>query len=81
MKMIGKKMRGSFSQVPLLSWLVGALIAVVLEYYFGDPLVDILGLPKIPVLFGLVIMLKKPLLIPSALTFVLLIYVLPINAP
>ena len=74
-----KKLRNSFSHVPLLGWLLGALIAVVLEYYLGDTLADILRLPKIPVLFGFVIMLKKPLLIPSALVFVLLIYALPIS--
>jgi branched-chain amino acid transport system permease protein len=75
-----KKLRNSFSHVPLLSWLLGALIAVVLEYYLGDALADVLRLPKIPVLFGFVIMLKKPLLIPSALIFVLLIYAFPISA-
>ena len=75
-----KKLRNSFSHVPLLSWLIGALIAVALEYYLGDALVNVLRLPKIPVLFGFVIMLKKPLLIPSALIFVVLIYGLPISA-
>ena len=74
-----KKLRNSFSQVPLLSWLFGALFAVVLEYYLGDALVEVLRLPKIPVLFGFVIMLKKPFLIPSALIFVLLIYALPVG--
>jgi branched-chain amino acid transport system permease protein len=63
-----------------MGWLLGALIAVVLEYYLGEPLADILMLPKIPVLFGFVIMLKKPLLIPSVIIFVLLIYALPISA-
>ena len=77
--MIFTKLRNSFSQAPLLGWLLGALIAVVLEYYLGDALVQVLRLPKIPVLFGFVIMLKKPLLIPSALIFVLLIYALPIS--
>lgn len=77
--MIFKKLRNSFSEVPLLGWLLGALIAVALEYCLGDALVDVLRLPKIPVLFGFVIMLKKPLLIPSALIFVLLIYALPIG--
>ena len=62
-----------------MGWLLGALIAVVLEYYLGEPLADILMLPKIPVLFGFVIMLKKPLLIPSVIIFVLLIYALPIS--
>ncbi len=80
MFMILKKLRNSFSQVPLLGWLLGALIAVVLEYYLGETLADVLRLPKIPVLFGFVIMLKKPLLIPSALIFVMLIYALPIGA-
>jgi len=80
MKLFLKKNRNSFSRVPLIGWLLGALIAVALEHYLGEPLADILMLPKIPVLFGFVIMLKKPLLIPSVITFVLLIYVLPISA-
>ena len=79
-KIMLKKLRNSFSHVPLLGWLLGALVAVALEYYLGDALSDVLRLPKIPVLFGFVIMLKKPLLIPSALIFVLLIYALPISA-
>jgi branched-chain amino acid transport system permease protein len=78
MKIFFKKFRNSFSHVPLLGWLLGALIAVVLEHYLGDYLADILMLPKIPVLFGFVIMLKKPLLIPSVILFVLLIYAVPI---
>ena len=69
-----------FPSVPLMGWLLGALIAVVFEHYLGEPLADILMLPKIPVLFGFVIMLKKPLLIPSIIVFVLLIYALPISA-
>jgi branched-chain amino acid transport system permease protein len=77
--MIFTNIRKSFSQVPLLGWLLGALVAVMLEHYLGDALVEVLGLPKIPVLFGFVIMLKKPLLIPSALIFVLTIYALPIG--
>lgn len=65
--------------VPLLGWLVGVFIAVILEYYFGDMVAEALGLPKIPVLFGFVTMLKKPLLIPSTIGYVLLIYLLPIG--
>jgi len=80
MKILLKKIRNSFSRVPLMGWLIDALIAVVLEYYLGEPLADILMLPKIPVLFGFVIMLKKPLLIPSVIIFILLIYALPISA-
>ena len=65
------------AQVPLIGWLFGILAAVILEQLIGDPLSEILYLPKIPVLFGCVIMLKKPLLIPSALAYVMLIYVIP----
>jgi len=73
-----KKIRSFFSGVPLMSWFLGVLAAVVLEHYAGDPLTDLLELPKIPVLFGFLIMLKKPLLIPSAVVYVFIIYVLPI---
>jgi branched-chain amino acid transport system permease protein len=68
-----------FSQVPLLSWLFGALIAVLVERILGTPLAETLGLPKIPVLFGFVIMLKKPMLIPSAILYVLVIFGLPVS--
>ncbi len=80
---IRKNLKGiildSMSRVPLLGWLFGILIAVLLEHFAGDLLVDVLGLPKIPVLFGFVIMLKKPLMIPGAIGYVLLIYILPIS--
>ena len=66
-----------FSRVPLLGWLFGALIAVTLERYAGTPLALALGLEKIPVLFGFVIMLKKPLLIPHVTLYMVLIYGLP----
>ncbi|MBW2433207.1 MAG: branched-chain amino acid ABC transporter permease [Deltaproteobacteria bacterium] len=67
------------SRVPLIGWLIGALIAVGLEMAIGTPLARGLGLPKAPVLFGFVIMLKKPLLIPGAALYLALIYLLPIG--
>jgi branched-chain amino acid transport system permease protein len=72
-----RNIRASFSRIPLLGWLFGALTAVALERYVGTFLALTLGLPKIPVLFGFLIMLKKPVLIPGAILYVLLIYVLP----
>jgi len=72
------KLQDWFSHIPLLSWLFGGLVAVALEHLIGTPLAEALGLPKIPALFGVMIMLKKILLIPSALIYVLLIYVIPI---
>lgn len=70
--------RSWFGRVPMLAWLTGVLAAVVLEQLWGDPLSEILGLPKIPALFGFVIMLKKPVLIPGAVAYVFLIYLLPV---
>jgi len=80
MRMLKRRIRDSFFRVPLLGWLIGILIAVMLEHLLGDLLVDVLGLSKIPVLFGFVIMLKKPLLMPGAILYVLLIYIIPISA-
>lgn len=74
-----QKFRDWLAQVPLIGWLFGMLLAVILEQLIGDSLSELLYLPKIPVLFGCVIMLKKPLLIPSALAYVLLIYVMPVG--
>jgi branched-chain amino acid transport system permease protein len=71
--------RAQFSQVPLLGWLLGALVAVILELIVGTPLARALGMSKVPVLFGAVIILKDPILIPSALCYMLLIYVLPVG--
>jgi branched-chain amino acid transport system permease protein len=66
-----------FSRVPLLGWLAGILVAVTLERLAGAPLALAIGLEKVPVLFGFVIMLKTPSLIPSAVLYVLLIYAVP----
>ncbi|MBW1778533.1 MAG: branched-chain amino acid ABC transporter permease, partial [Deltaproteobacteria bacterium] len=67
------------SGIPLFGWLLGILAAVLLERYLGDALTDLLDLPKIPVLFGFVNILKKPALMPGSLIFTLIIYVLPIG--
>lgn len=74
------RFRRFFSGIPALGWLLGIFVAVLLEYYFGDPLSEALGLSKIPALFGVIIILKKPLLMPGVLAYDLLIYALPIAA-
>jgi len=74
------KLRIWFAHAPLIAWLFGFLFAVLLEYMVGDLVSYILGLPKIPVLFGLVIMLKKPMFLPSAILYFVLIYALPVCA-
>jgi branched-chain amino acid transport system permease protein len=71
--------RAFVAPVPLLAWLLGGLVAVLLEQFLGTQIARMMGLPKIPVLFGFVIMLKKPLLIPSAVIYFVLFYLIPIS--
>ena len=78
-KSLAERWTAFSAEIPLLGWLLGALVAVLLEQLIGTPLARGMWLPKVPVLFGCVIMLKKPFLIPSAMAYVLLIYVLPIG--
>ncbi len=68
---------GLFSEVPLLGWLSGALLSVILERLAGLDIAQFLGLPRIPVLFGILTVLKDPLMTPSALAYGFVIYILP----
>jgi len=73
-----KKFFRILSVIPLAGWLLGGFTAVLIEYYLGDLISYYLYLPKVPALFGTLIMLKEPLLIPSALAYNLIVYILPI---
>ena len=73
-----RKFISIFSVVPLAGWLLGVFSAVLAEYYLGDLVSYYLYLPKIPVLFGTLIMLKEPILIPSAIGYDILIYIIPV---
>jgi len=75
-----KKIHQFFSAVPLLGWLFGAFMAVMLEHLIGLDIANLLGLSRIPVLFGCVLALKKPTMIPGALFYVISIYILPVAA-
>ncbi|HDQ41528.1 MAG TPA: branched-chain amino acid ABC transporter permease [Desulfonatronum sp.] len=70
--------RRFFANVPLLAWFCGALVAVILERAVGLSMAQSLGMPRIPVLFGFLVFLKQPALIPGALGYVLLMNILPI---
>jgi branched-chain amino acid transport system permease protein len=72
------RLLGFVTTVPLIGWLLGIFGAVLVEYFLGDPLSYYLGLPKIPVLFGFLTVLKKPLLIPGTMGYLILVYCLPI---
>jgi len=51
------KVRSQLAPIPLLGWLFGAFLAMVIEQAMGRPLARALGLPGIPGLFGLRIIL------------------------
>ncbi|MBW1866613.1 MAG: branched-chain amino acid ABC transporter permease [Deltaproteobacteria bacterium] len=75
-----KKLGKIFSSVPMTGWLFGVLAATIVEYLFGDPVSYILYMEKLPALFGTMIILKNPLMIPSVLVYDLVIYVIPAMA-
>ena len=68
----------SFAKTPTLGWITGILIAAVLEMLIGLPLARAFGLSKVPVLFGVDIILKTPALLPASLLYDLIIYILPL---
>jgi branched-chain amino acid transport system permease protein len=68
-----------YKQAPLFGWLLAVLVAVLLEMFVGHPLARLLGMSKVPALFGVLLILKTPGLIPSTLLYLLLIYGLPIG--
>jgi branched-chain amino acid transport system permease protein len=78
-KAIAQKVAAYFAPAPALAWLLAMLAAVLMEQWVGLDLAHALGLPKIPMMFGFIIALKKPLLIPGTLAFVGLIYIIPIT--
>lgn len=68
-----------YRPVPLLGWLLAALVAVGLEQLVGLQLARVLGMSKVPALFGAVVALSDPILIPSVLVYMILIYILPMG--
>ena len=76
---IARKLINKFSMVPMFGWLSGILAAVLVEYFFGyDYISYLFGLPKIPVLFGTLIVLKNPIMIPSVLAYDIIVYIIPV---
>jgi len=73
-----ERLLGFMRGLPILAWLAGALAAVILERLVGEPLAVALGFSKVPMLFGLVIIMGSPLMIPSVLAYLAVIYILPI---
>lgn len=74
-----KKIKTSLAQVPLLGWILGTFVGATLEYFLGDAVSYYLYMPKIPAIFGTLVMFKDPMMIPSVIAYDLLIYVLPVT--
>lgn len=55
---ISNTLRLFFKPVPMLGFLAGLLACTLLEKAVGEQLADVLGLPKMPVLFGIVTIFK-----------------------
>ncbi len=72
------RLKAFLNSIPLIGWLFGCFGAVLIEYYLGDLISYYLGLPKIPVLFGCLIMLKKPALIPGVIGYLTIVYCMPV---
>ncbi len=72
--------RALFGEVPAFGWLLGALAAVLAEYFVGRPLARALGIGRIPLLFGVDVALRDPWLLPGTVAYMLLVYALPAAA-
>ena len=74
-----QRFRTFVEPIPLLGWICGALVSVLLERFVGLALARALGLPKIPALLGCMLIFKDPQLIPGALAYLMLIYCIPVT--
>ena len=72
------RLRSAFGQVPTLGWLFGMLLSTLIEHALGYRLALGVGLSSIPPIFGFTVIFASPQLIPSALLYVILIYVVPV---
>ncbi len=77
MKSLLQRVRRAYADTPMTAWLLGVLAAVGVELLIGPDLAYYLGLGTLPSFFGLSILLDSPVLIPSVLLFVTLVYVVP----
>jgi len=74
-----------YRKVPLLGWLASSLVAVGLELLVGTMFARLLGMSKVPVLFGFTIVLNvntwltEPALIFGAILYVFVIFILPMG--
>lgn len=66
-----------FGGIPLASWLVGGLVAVLVERFLGTLTASMVGLYTVPAIFGLSLIFSDPIHIPSLIVYLLLMYAVP----
>jgi hypothetical protein len=88
LRRIFRRLAAPFRNTPALGWLLAGLVVVLIEMFAGKTLAHLLGLSKIPALFGSLVIFTKPSLqfpfifndlatIGSVLIYDLLIYIIP----
>ncbi len=78
MRSLSQRLRSRFTGTPIQTWISGFLVAAVIERLVGDKIAALLGMGTVPRLFGVRYILTKPILIPSAIVYLLVIYFVPI---
>ena len=82
------RLTSHFGDVPAMGWLLAGLVIALLERFAGSSLAYVLGLSKLPALFGSLVFFAKPSLhfpfifndlatIAAVIVYDLLIYVIP----
>lgn len=79
MRFLIQKLRSLFTGIPIQAWVLGFLVAAAIERLMGDAMGGLLGLGTVPRLFGLRFMIKSPLLIPSTVVYLLVVYFVPLS--
>ena len=77
MAQILRKLRSHLATIPALAFLLGLLVASVVELVAGDSLASLLGLPAVPSLFGITLVQRSLVFLPGLIAYDLLIYALP----
>ncbi len=77
MKGLLAKLRSLTRGIPPAAWLLGALVAAVLERIVGTVWAYTVGLSNLPSIFGLSLIFDKPYLIPSLLAYLIPMYLVP----
>ncbi|KPL16510.1 MAG: hypothetical protein AMJ93_15730 [Anaerolineae bacterium SM23_84] len=72
------KLRSHLAAVPALAYLFGFLVSSTIELIAGDSLATTLGLPGMPSLFGITLVQRALLMLPSVFAYDVLVYALPV---